>query len=53
MEQYDLLISDAVWETPSVQALLAILQGEAFRARIESLGGYSLNAPGTVREHFA
>ena len=48
-EQYDLLIPDAAWETPMVQRLLEILQGPAFRARLEALGGYRLEHPGTVR----
>ena len=52
MEQYDLLIPDYAWDTDMVQHLLEILKGDAFRQRIEALGGYELNAPGRVREHF-
>ncbi len=51
-EQYDLLISDAAWVRPKLQNLISILQSPAFRARAESLGGYTLNAPGAVRERF-
>ena len=52
MEQYDLLIPDTVWDTPLVQKLISILQGEEFRNRLDALGGYELKNPGTVREHF-
>ena len=52
MEQYDLLIPDAAFDTPMVQLLLEVLQGPAFRDRIEALGGYRLDHPGKVREHF-
>ena len=51
-EQYDLLIPDAAWDTPPVQRLLAVLRGPEFRARLEGLGGYQLDRPGRVREHF-
>jgi len=52
MEQYDLLISDAAWETPMVQRLLEVLSGGEFRARLTALGGYELHEPGRVRRHF-
>ena len=48
-EQYDLLIPDAAWDTPMLQRLLDILRGPEFRDRLEKLGGYRLDAPGTVR----
>ena len=51
-EQYDLLIPDYAWETPMVQALLQVLRSDAFRTRMEQLGGYRLDAPGQVRRHF-
>ncbi len=51
-EQYDLLIPDSAWDTEAVQKLLAILRSDAFRRRIDALGGYELRQPGTVREHF-
>lgn len=51
-EQYDLLIPDEAWETPMVQQLLAIMQGEEFKARLEHLGGYLVDRPGTVRQRF-
>lgn len=51
-EQYDLLIPDSAWDTPMTARLLETLQSDAFRARLEALGGYTLNQPGTVRETF-
>ena len=51
-EQYDLLIPDGAWDTPMVQALLELMRGGAFRARLEALGGYLVDEPGTVRRRF-
>ncbi len=51
-EQYDLLIPDYAWDTLLTNRLLKVLQSDAFRTRLESLGGYTLDAPGTVRERF-
>lgn len=52
MEQYDLLIPDYAWDTPVVQKLIEILGSGEFRSRLESLGGYELDQPGRVRQHF-
>ena len=51
-EQYDLLVPDYAWDTPMVQALLDVLASDEFRARMESLGGYRLENPGSVRRHY-
>ena len=51
-EQYDLLVPDYAWETPMVQALLETLASDAFRVRMEELGGYRLDAPGRVRRRY-
>ena len=51
-EQYDLLIPDYAWETPMVQALLETLKSSEFRERMEQLGGYRVDAPGTVRRRY-
>ena len=51
-EQYDLLIPDNSWELPMVQKMLEVLKSDAFRDRMDALGGYELDAPGTVREVF-
>ena len=48
-EQYDLLIPDYAWDTPMVQKLLSVLKSDAFRERLEKLGGYTLAHPGTIR----
>ena len=52
VEQYDLLIPDFAWDTPVVKALLEVLAGPAFRARLKKLGGYTMDRPGRVRRHF-
>ncbi len=52
MEQYDLLIPDSAFDTPLVQTLLEVLQGDEFRQRLTAMGGYELKDPGTVRERF-
>ena len=49
VEQYDLIIPDYAWDTPMVRRALEILAGPAFRARLEKLGGYTLDQPGRVR----
>jgi len=46
------LIPDYAWETPMVQALLDVLRSDAFRARMEELGGYRVDQPGRVRRHY-
>jgi len=52
MEQYDLLIPDYAWDSPMVQRLLEVLRSDDFRHRIEAMGGYELDKPGSVRERF-
>jgi len=47
-EQYDFLIPDHAWELPIVQKLLNLLKSEAFSKRLEALGGYILENPGTI-----
>jgi len=51
-EQYDLLIPDYAWKTPMVQKLMDILKSDDFRRRLDLLGGYTVENPGTVREVF-
>ncbi len=52
IEQYDLLIPDSAWDTPMVRRLLEVLGSEAFRSRLEALGGYQVDQPGRVRQRF-
>ena len=51
-EQYDLLISDEAWALPQTQMLLNILKTEEFHQRLAAMGGYQVDQPGRVREHF-
>ena len=48
IEEYDLIIPDHAWDTPMVQELLAILKSDAFRKKMLSLGGYTVDNPGEV-----
>ncbi len=52
MEQYDLLIPDSAWDTEPVQRLIDVLQSQAFRDRLEAMGGYQADRPGRIREAF-
>jgi putative molybdopterin biosynthesis protein len=49
-EQYDLLVSLRAMETPQVRAFLRVLGGDAFRRRLENLGGYTIGQPGRIRK---
>ena len=49
VEQYDLIVPGYAWDTPMVRRVLEILAGPEFRARLEKLGGYTLDRPGRVR----
>lgn len=49
-EQYDLLALRSALDTPVVKAFLSVLGSEAFRQRLEALGGYELRHPGRIRE---
>lgn len=51
-EQYDFLIPDYAWDTPMVQKFIEVLKSEAFRTRLEKLGGYKIGKPGEVRRKF-
>ena len=45
-EEYDILIPDRAWDTPLIRCLLDTLRSDAFRDRIEAMGGYTLDRPG-------
>jgi len=48
-EEYDLLILKKNLDLPLVQRFLAVLQSDAFRLRLEALGGYALDGtPGEI-----
>ena len=48
IEEYDLIIPDHAWNSPMVQQLLTILRSDAFREKILSMGGYTVDHPGQV-----
>ena len=50
IEEYDLLIPDHAWGSPMVRQLVASLKSPAFRKKIESMGGYTLERPGEIIE---
>ena len=50
IEEYDLIIPDHAWDAPQTQAMLDVLKSEAFKAKLEAMGGYTLDAPGEIIE---
>ena len=48
IEEYDLIIPDHAWDTPQVQQMIATLKSDAFKEKILSLGGYTLENPGEI-----
>ena len=48
VEEYDLLIPDKAWETELVRQLIRTLKSDGFKARIEAMGGYTLDRPGEI-----
>jgi len=48
-EQYDFLIPDHAWELPMIRELIEILKSDAFRKRLDALGGYTIENPGKER----
>jgi len=48
IEEYDLIIPDHAWDTPMVQQLLTTLKSDAFREKVLSLGGYTVDHPGEI-----
>ena len=52
VEEYDLLIPENAWDTRMVRQLIQTLQSDAFRARIEAMGGYTLDRPGELIDVF-
>ena len=49
-EEYDLLIKSENLSLPIVRIFLEIMKGEEFRRRLELMGGYTLDEPGTAIE---
>ncbi len=48
IEEYDLLIPDQAWDSPMVQQLLRTLKSDAFREKLDAMGGYTLENPGEI-----
>lgn len=48
IETYDLLVANDALEAPMVRQLIQTLQSDAFRARAEAMGGYTLENPGEI-----
>ncbi len=48
IEEYDLIIPDHAWETPVVQQLIATLKSPAFREKMLTMGGYTVDHPGEI-----
>lgn len=51
IEEYDLIISDYAWNTPMIQQLMQILQGDAFHQKMIEMGGYTLDGCGELRDY--
>jgi putative molybdopterin biosynthesis protein len=47
-EQYDLIIPNDHYHSQNLQILLEIINSQAFKQRVESLGGYSTQNTGEV-----
>ena len=52
VEEYDLLIPEKVWSSGLVRELIRTLKSDEFRARIEAMGGYTLDRPGEIIDVF-
>ena len=50
IEEYDLIIPDHAWDSPMVRQLVATLKSPAFREKLLSMGGYTLDRPGEIIE---
>lgn len=47
-ECYDFLIAEDAWDLPAVRRFIEVLQSDAFRNRLEQMGGYRLLTPGRI-----
>ncbi len=52
VEEYDLLIPQSAWNSSLVRQLIRTLKSDAFRERIEAMGGYTLDRPGEIIDVF-
>jgi putative molybdopterin biosynthesis protein len=51
-EYYDFICLEENLEDEKMQAFLAVLKSDLFRQRLESLGGYGLKNPGSIKAVF-
>ena len=49
-EEYDFVLRKDSLKMPEVKCFLRLLESEAFRRRLENLGGYTLDTPVKIRE---
>ena len=47
-ECYDFLVAEDARDLPAVRRFIAVLQSDAFRRRLEQMGGYRLLTPGRI-----
>ena len=52
VEEYDLLVPEKAWNSGIVRQLVCTLKSDAFRTRIEAMGGYTLDHPGEIIDVF-
>lgn len=48
IEEYDLIIPDHAWGTSVVQQLITTLKSPAFKEKMLSMGGYTVDQPGEI-----
>ena len=48
-EQYDLLVSEDMWDSENVRRLIETIQSAPFAKRLRQMGGYELEQPGRIR----
>ena len=48
IEEYDLIIPDISWEMPQTRQLMETLKSDAFKEKILSMGGYTVENPGEI-----
>ena len=46
IEEYDLLIPDFAYDTPLIRRMLDTMKSDEFKARLDALGGYTLEGIG-------
>lgn len=52
VEEYDLLVPESAWGSGMIRQLIKTLKSDAFRERIEEMGGYTLDHPGEIIDVF-